>query len=89
MITMKQALNANEFHFSGCAVFIGPRGGKEYKTERVRRNGRTQTWKTRPGHFRIPCKYGLYTYVQIWHHEAESWHTAEDCKPKEVRVGRV
>lgn len=26
---------------------------------RVRRNGRTQTWKTRPDDYRIPCKAGL------------------------------
>lgn len=25
----------------------------------VRRNGRTQTWKTRPNDFRIPIKYGF------------------------------
>jgi hypothetical protein len=26
---------------------------------RVRRNGRTKLWKTRPGEFRIPIKAGL------------------------------
>jgi hypothetical protein len=26
---------------------------------RVRRNGATKTWKTRPGEFRIPIKAGL------------------------------
>jgi hypothetical protein len=26
---------------------------------RARRNGKTKTWKTRPGIFRIPVKYGL------------------------------
>jgi hypothetical protein len=32
---------------------------------RVRRNGRTQTWKTRPGEFRIPIKAGLRVYAAI------------------------
>lgn len=27
---------------------------------RVRVSGKVQTWKTRPDHFKIPVKYGLY-----------------------------
>lgn len=34
---------------------------------RARRNGRTQTWKTRPSHFRIPIKFGLRGYDAIDH----------------------
>lgn len=30
-----------------------------------RRNGRTQTWVTRPNEFRIPVKFGLRSYSQI------------------------
>lgn len=30
-----------------------------------RRNGRTQTWKTRPNDFRIPIKIGYNTYGEI------------------------
>ena len=30
-----------------------------------RRNGRTQTWKTRPNDFRIPIKIGFKTYGNI------------------------
>ena len=30
-----------------------------------RRNGRTQTWKTRPNDFRIPIKYGFKEYGQV------------------------
>lgn len=32
-----------------------------------RRNGATKTWKTRPGEFRIPVKFGLYSYDYITH----------------------
>lgn len=32
-----------------------------------RRNGKTQTWRLRPGEFRIPVKIGFKTYGQITH----------------------
>jgi hypothetical protein len=31
----------------------------------LRRNGQTQTWKTRPSEFRIPVKAGLKSYGAI------------------------
>lgn len=34
---------------------------------RVRRNGQTKTWKTRPGEFRIPVKAGLRACGYITH----------------------
>jgi hypothetical protein len=34
---------------------------------RLRRNGRTQTWKTRPTDFRIPVKAGLKSCGEITH----------------------
>lgn len=34
---------------------------------RLRRNGATQLWKTRPSEFRIPVKAGLKAYGQVWH----------------------
>ena len=37
------------------------------KTWSVRRNGKTQTWKTRPDHFRIPIKIGFNLYGSIDH----------------------
>lgn len=33
----------------------------------LRRNGKTQTWKTRPDDFSIPVKYGFKGYAQIEH----------------------
>lgn len=42
-----------------------PYGGLEWL--KVRRNGRTQTWKTRPGEFRVPVVHGLRTYGDINH----------------------
>lgn len=45
-------------------VWAAMRNGRYWK---VRRNGRTQTWKTRPGEFRIPIKAGLKSYGEITH----------------------
>lgn len=41
--------------------------GRKRSYWRVRRNGRTQTWKTRPGEFRIPVVAGLRAYGAITH----------------------
>lgn len=39
----------------------------------ARRNGATKTWRTRPGEFRIPCKYGMYDYFYIDQNNAHEW----------------
>lgn len=36
---------------------------------RWRKNGQTKLWKTRPGEFRIPVKYGLYDHTYITHED--------------------
>lgn len=85
-LNAQNALTARQFHHADdCAqtVTYGPRGGATYpRTESWRRNGATQTWKTRPGEFRIPVKYGIRTYGQLFSGlDAVSWHigTAEEC----------
>jgi hypothetical protein len=40
---------------------------------RCRRNGKTQTWKTRPVEFRIPVKHGLYDYFNIDQNNCNEW----------------
>lgn len=40
---------------------------------RVRRNGKTKTWKTRPLEFQIPVKYGLRDCFYITQHNAKEW----------------
>lgn len=39
---------------------------------KVRRNGRTQTWKTRPTEFRIPIKIGFRGTGAITHQSIDS-----------------
>jgi hypothetical protein len=66
MVTYEQALTAQEFTFKINNPF-NPHCGEE---RRCRRNGKTKTWKTRPGEFRIPVKCGLYEYFYITHENA-------------------
>lgn len=40
---------------------------------RVRRNGKLTTWKTRPGQYRLPVKYGLKTGTYITEANASDW----------------
>lgn len=77
MITFEQAMTADRFHEDH-----EPAG----KIFEWRRNGATQTWKTRPGQFRIPVKYGLRSYGQIYDHDAGRFHVASNCPTRHVRV---
>lgn len=79
MITKEQALTAQEFHEEPCRRTIGPRGGVKDSVVVWRRNGATKTWKTRPNEFRVPVKYGLYSYGYIDHANAKFYHVPEDC----------
>jgi hypothetical protein len=54
-----------ERHLDAGNIEIAMRSGKWWQ---VRRNGRTQCWKTRPNEFRIPIKAGLYVYDALTHH---------------------
>lgn len=77
MITMQQAMTGQEFHEDHEPA------GKIYTW---RRNGATQTWKTRPGEFRIPVKYGLRSYDQIHHYDAHRFHLASECPSRSFTV---
>jgi hypothetical protein len=81
MITRQQALVEPEFHTNRCARVVGPRGGVQITQQRVRRNGMTQTWKTRPDEWRIPVKYGIAARGQfsIFSRDADRWHAASEC----------
>jgi hypothetical protein len=83
-LTYDEALTVETLHYTGngpCRVDVGPRGGRTEKVVHVRRNGRTQIWKTRPGQFRLPVKYGIRARGQfsITQHEAAAYHPAQRC----------
>lgn len=79
MLSKDDALNAREFHLDGCTRTYGPRGGVRENVVRYRRNGRTQTWKTRPHDFRVPVVHGLKGYTQIHAWDANIMHTSQTC----------
>ena len=58
MITKAQAMTTNNFEMVN-------HNNSDGTPVRWRRNGATKTWKTRPDHFKIPVKYGLYDYGYI------------------------
>lgn len=79
MVTKEQALKCSEFHTCGCSRTVGKRGGIKEAISRWRRNGATQTWKTRTDAFRIPVKKGIAGYGEINNRNAQWFHAAEDC----------
>ena len=86
MVTKDQALTCSEFHYGTCHRSVGPRGGVTEKSEIWRRNGKTQTWKTRPNEFRVPLNHGLYAYGQMDERSASKFHTADDCPLNDERM---
>ena len=66
MLTDDQILNARTFEHKTLK-------NADQTPLRARRNGRTQTWKTRPGEFRIPAKHGLKNTFNITHNERDAW----------------
>lgn len=44
-----------------------------------RSNGRIQTWKTRPGQFRWPIKYGMYSTDAVTDRSISEFHWADGC----------
>lgn len=74
MITKEQALTISEVH--------SDTGKYRDGTCHVwRRNGKTQTWKTRPDEYRLPVKYGLYAYGAVTE-VTTGFHAPEDCPLK-------
>lgn len=71
-VTRAQALSEDRFHEDSARRADG--------TCYVhRRNGATQTWKSRPADFRTPIKYGLRGYGQLTPANAHLFHTEADC----------
>lgn len=66
MLTDDQILNARNFEHKTLKNADGT-------PLRARRNGKTQTWKTRPGEFRIPAKHGLKHTFNITHNTRDEW----------------
>lgn len=72
-ITKDQAINVGYFHNN-------TERNADSTCVRYRRNGSTQTWKTRPDEWRIPVKYGLKGAFSLRQYDAGQVHAAEDCQ---------
>jgi hypothetical protein len=70
MITKEQAMTVNNFTHATLK-------NKDNTPCRVRRSGKTQTWKTRPDEFKIPVKYGLYQSLYITQNNAHEFNVAD------------
>jgi hypothetical protein len=82
MVTREEALqltHGDEIHEEGCLRITGPRGGVTERITRWRVSGQCQTWKTRPDHFRVPIKFGMYESSTLDHHNAYLCHLASKC----------
>jgi hypothetical protein len=69
MITIEQAIAATyrqEFHHVSLK-------NSDKTPVRCRVNGKCQTWKTRPGCFKLPVKHGLKTCFYIDNTNAHEW----------------
>lgn len=70
MVTIEMATSVgyrDEFHH----VTLKNRDGSPV---RCRVNGKCKTWKTRPGEFRLPVKYGLRECFYIDNSNASDWN---------------
>jgi hypothetical protein len=84
MITLAQldSREGAELHYTGrseCQRVVGVRGGVTERVVRVRENGRIKTWKTRPGEFSAPYKYGMRDCFRITHWDVADYHVSADC----------
>lgn len=77
MVTKEQATTEREFHYAPACT---PK-----RVERWRANGAIKTWRTRPGEFRLPIKFGLRSYSYITELNAHEFHVARECPLPEGR----
>jgi polyphosphate kinase 2 (PPK2 family) len=65
LITKENQVNVNTFYHVSKTNSTG--------RLKVRRNGNTKVWKTRPDEFKIPVKYGLYEYGYLTEKDCNNW----------------
>lgn len=86
MVTKEQLFSQGfgtiHLHYTGkhpCNRTVGPRGGVKVDITECRQSGQIKTWKTRPGHFHMPVKYGMYESWYVDQDNASDFHLPEDC----------
>ena len=68
-VTLQTALKAHYFWHRTLKYSDGRRALQ------ARKNGNVKTWKTRPGEFQIPMKFGFREYFYITNKNADEWST--------------
>jgi hypothetical protein len=74
MITKDDALTLRH----GTTLYHVEEKGSDNRPIRCRVNGQCKTWKTKPGRFRLPVKYGLRECFYITEMNAVDWRKEED-----------
>ena len=74
MITYEQAIKLRH----GQILHDVVRKNADGTPVRWRVNGATKVWKTRPGHFRVPLKHGMWDYDYVDQDTAGMLEIAED-----------
>ena len=67
-----------EDHTSAGNKATAKTGTRPTRVVSVRRSGATKTWKTRPGDFRAPVKWGLRDSFYITPSNAHRFYTSEE-----------
>ena len=85
MITKLQAESNNYFHYHNPNISIAGMSEEKIQQSRMkchkwRRNGKTKLWKTRLLEFKVPIKYGLYSYGYLTQENADKFFLPEDCQ---------
>ena len=81
VLTREDVFNTTirQFHVNGCCRTVGPRGGVKTTMHFVTRNGKVQTWVTRPNEFSLPIKIGFSHYGYITQGNLTDFHIASRC----------
>lgn len=85
MITKLQAESNNYFHYYDPNISIAGMSKDNIKQSRMkchtwRRNGKTKTQKTRPNEFKVPIKFGMYSYGYLTNENADKFFLPDECQ---------
>jgi hypothetical protein len=70
MVTLNDIINCTRFPIRLEHTTLTNRDGTPL---RARSNGMVKVWKTRPGEFQLPAKYGLKQCFYITERNADEW----------------
>ena len=79
-ITKEQAFKCTCVHAPGCAFNATADKRHQFSVKVWRKNGEVKEWKRQPTKFRMPVKYGMYSYDYV--DETTDCHLPEDCQAR-------